>query len=398
MAETPMRVAGSMIALLVLSMPASAAAQGGEVAKGGTIRVLSNAEKATVSLDGNDVGVAPIEIRQVKPGEHVVAVRAEGRGRREDRVTVEAGATAVVTIDLDAVGGGDGAGEEQPPDDDGAEDAGGGEPAGGPPGAEPGAEPGGEGPSGAIASGAEPSKEELLLERRGLSAFGARALPRGRSTIAFGAGYPYLFDSRVTVGAMPRGGRFGLDAGVLFRTYGARWELGANARVTLIDAEPFALGGFADAGGGSTYFDDSKRNYWFASGGVAASLIGLGAVTITGRAYLNAWSDRHCPGEAGEGDPTDLCRGYRDDTLDAEERLRVDRLVGADDIFGRDSGVRALISLVVELAMSERWSGWFMIEGAPRQDERAAYTDLFHSTMFEEDARSYLRAGFVYKF
>ncbi len=404
-----MRLAYLMAGLLALHIVVPDAAA--QPAQGGSIRVLSNVKRAIVSLDGTDVGVTPLEIKQVRPGDHVVAVRADGHGRREDRVTVEAGATAVLTLDLDEGGEPGGVGRvDQPKRQDpggGASDEPGGpggppEEPGGPPGAGPD-DPGG-GPDardddgGKIAAARPPTKEELQLERRGLSAFGARALPRGRSTVAFGAGYPYLFDSRVSIGAMPRGAPFGLDAGVLFRTYGARWELGVTGRATFIDVDPFSFGGFADFGGGSTYFDDSKRNYWFLDAGVAASLTGLGAVTITGRAYLNAWSDRHCPGEAGEGDPTDLCQAFRDDTVDPEERARVNDLVGQGNIFDRDGGLRAIVSLAVELALSEQWSGWLLIEGAPRQDERAAFTDLFHSTMFDEDARSYARLGFTYKF
>jgi hypothetical protein len=397
-----MRLTSSMIAVLVLHcLAGDAAAQSSGAARSGTIRVLSNAARAVVSLDGTDVGVAPVEIKQVRPGEHVVAVRAEGRGRREDRVTVEAGATAVVTLDLDEpAGGGQEGGDAAGADDDG--DAGLDPGPGGGPGASASDGGGAAGRDaddggGAIAAAA-PTEEELLLERRGLTTFGARALPRGRSTVAIGAGYPYLIDSRILVGAMPRGAPFELDAGILFRTYGQRWELGLLGRLTLFDQEPFSLGAFADLGGGSTYFDDSRRNYWFASGGVAASLSGLGAVTITGRAYLDAWSDRHCPGEVNEGEPTDVCQDFRDSTLSPDERARVIDLVGSGNLFDRDSGVRGILSLAVELALSETWSGWLLIEGAPRQDERAAFTDLFHGAMFEEDARTYARVGFTYKF
>jgi len=392
--------AAPLMAVLVASL--FGAAQAAAQAASGTIRVLSNAERAIVSLDGTDVGLAPLEIRQVRPGEHVVAVRAEGRGRREDRVVVEAGATAVVTLDLAEPPGGasDGdAGDASDPNR-GA----GGPPAGdlGPADPAPSATDAGDAArdesSDADVAAEPPSAEELVLERRGLTSWGAKALPRGRSTVGFGAGYPYLLDARVSVGIMPRGARYPLDAGVEFRTLGARWELAATARMTFIDQEPFSFGAFADAGGGSTYFDDSKRNSWFASGGVAASLTGLGAVTITGRAYLQAWSDRHCPGEAGEGDPTELCRDYRDGTLGPADRARVDELVGDGDLFERDNGLRAMISLAVELALSDQWNGWVLLEGAPGQDERAAYTDLFHGIMFEDDARSYVRAGFTYKF
>ena len=239
-------------------------------AQGGSIRVLSNVEPRDRLVDGTDVGVTPLEIKQVRPGEHVVAVRADGHGRREDRVTVEAGATAVLTLDLKEGGepGGVGAVNQPGRQDPGSgvpeEPGGSPEEPGGPLGAGPdnpgGPDAGGDrGDDGGKIEAARPlTKEELQLERRGLSAFGARSLPRGQSTVAFGAGYPYLFDSRVAIGAMPRGAPFGLDAGVLFRTYGARWELGVTGRATFIDVDPFSFGAFADFGGGSTYFDDSS--------------------------------------------------------------------------------------------------------------------------------------------
>ena len=57
-----------------------------------------------------------------------------------------------------------------------------------------------------------------------------------------------------------------------------------------------------------------------------------------------------------------------------------------------------MTSLAIEIAMSDDWSLWGLFEGVPRQDERAAYTDLFHSSMFDRDPRTYLTIGLTRKF
>ena len=56
------------------------------------------------------------------------------------------------------------------------------------------------------------------------------------------------------------------------------------------------------------------------------------------------------------------------------------------------------VELVVEVALWQRWSGWLVFEGAPFQDERAAYTDLFNAAMFKNDINTYVRLGGTYKF
>ena len=117
--------------------------------------------------------------------------------------------------------------------------------------------------------------------------------------------------------------------------------------------------------------------------------------------FRNATDVCHfAPGETifKEGDRADVMYVVQSGEVEVSHKGTWIENLGEGNIFGRDSGVRAMISLVVELALSEKWSFWLLIEGAPSQEERAAYTDLFHSIMPEEDARSYGRAGFVYKF
>ena len=77
-----------------------------------------------------------------------------------------------------------------------------------------------------------------------MSSFGARTLPRGRSTVDFSAGYPYYLDGRINVGAGRIAHKFGFDAGVGVRTMLARKEIGLGGRAMLADDEPFSAGVF----------------------------------------------------------------------------------------------------------------------------------------------------------
>lgn len=71
--------------------------------QGGSIRVLSNVSGAHVFLDGTDMGAVPVDIKDVKAGEHVIEVKAPKYQTREERVTVNAGSATVLKLDLNAV-------------------------------------------------------------------------------------------------------------------------------------------------------------------------------------------------------------------------------------------------------------------------------------------------------
>lgn len=466
--------------------------------QGGVIRVLSNVAGAKVFLDGTEMGAVPIDVKDVKTGEHVLEVKAAGYQTREERVTVNAGQSIIIKLDLNAEAGKgdtgtlkvvspvpdadvyiDGAAIGKVPqekavargehfvvvklagfktfeqkvriepgqtltvsaelkavgrvrvisDPAGAEVMVNGLPQGVTPLELNEVEVGTTivrvtkagyqsweqtlnlegGKTETLSANLRlegPSDQELLDEQRGLTSFGARTLPRGRSTVDFGLGYPYFLETRINVGA-GKMGNFGFDAGVGVRSMGSRSEIGMGVRFMLVDRDPFSAGAFGDLWWGSRLIDDSKRNGLTFNAGLVASLTAFTRVTVSGRMYLNFWSDRHCPEENAanpngfDGDPIEVCDDYRTMTLSAEDRMRAEDLTGADsnaEFFGRESGLRLMTSVIAEIAIKQRWNGWFVLEGAPFQSERALYTDMFSAPLFNSDFGTYARIGATYKF
>jgi hypothetical protein len=73
----------------------------------GVVRVLSDAQGARAFIDGTDMGPVPVDIKDVKAGEHIVQVKAPGFQSGEKRVTVAAGGSQIVKFDLNAEASGD---------------------------------------------------------------------------------------------------------------------------------------------------------------------------------------------------------------------------------------------------------------------------------------------------
>jgi len=337
----------------------------------GRLRILSTPAQATVLInglpardkDGTEVKT-PIDI-EVEVGETVVRIDAAGFTPFEQTLTIEGGKTQTVSRELAIAG---------------------------------------------------KSESELESEQRGLSSWGARTLPRGRSTVDLDVGYPYFLNARIAVGAGKVAKTFGFDANVGVRTMFARSELGLGGRMMLADKEPFSAAIWSQLWFGSKLLDDSARNGVTWDVGVAASLTALSRVTITGRAHLEFWSDRHCPdldpsnvtnGGFATKDPTDVCVGYkaRQEGMDpanftADDATRAEDLTGnkGSDFFGRDGGARFLVSVAAEIAAYQRWNIYGILEGAPFQDERALFTGMFSGPMADSDFILYLRLGTSYKF
>jgi hypothetical protein len=391
----------------------------------GTIKVVSMVPEALVFIGGEAAGKVPVE-KKISAGEHLVLVRLEGHKQFEQKVRVEAGQTATVTATLKPVGrlrvlsnpaqatviiNGLPAGKtpldqevevgetvirlelagfqsfEQTLQIEGGKT---------------------QTLSRELAL-AGLSEDELTAQQRGLSSWGARTLPTGRSTVDFSAGYPYFFNVRVNVGAGKIADRFGFDAGVGLRTLLARQELGIGARAMLADSGPFSAGIFTDMWWGSKLLDDSGRNGLTWDIGASASLTALSHVTITGRMYLNIWTDRHCPTEAPtmtstdgfEGTPLGVCRNYRDGRLSGEAQAKIEKVTGwqnPSDVYNRENGIRLMTALIAEIAVHQRWNVFGIFEIAPLQDERALFTDPFAHPMFETDYNLYIRLGTSYKF
>jgi hypothetical protein len=66
----------------------------------GVIRVLCDAPGARAVLDGVDLGPVPVDIKDIKPGEHILQVKAPKFQTGEQRVTVSAGSSQIAKFDL----------------------------------------------------------------------------------------------------------------------------------------------------------------------------------------------------------------------------------------------------------------------------------------------------------
>jgi PEGA domain len=389
----------------------------------GLLKVVSTVPEALVFIDGAALGPVPQE-KRVSAGEHPVVVRLEGYKQFEQKVMVEAGKSVTVQADLKAVGrlrilstpagssvliNGLVAGKtpldtEVEVGDTVVRIE------------QPGFQPfeqtltiqGGktETLSRELAV-AGPSESELFAEQRGLSSFGARVLPRGRSTVDVDIGYPFFATGRITVGAGKIAKQFGFDASVGVRTLVARSEIGLGGRLTLFDRNPFAVAAFTNLWWGSSLFDDSKRNGVTWDVGGLVSLTALSRVTITGRAYAQLWSDRHCPAidrsspNGFEGtDPLEICVQLNQNMVSNEDRARVNKLFGMGaNAFERESGGRFLLSIAGEIAFQQHWNLYFILEGIPFQEsERPLFTNLFSGSMPDTDFGIYGRGGLTYKF
>jgi hypothetical protein len=320
----------------------------------GGVRFLSNPGGASIMMDGETIGVTPMVNEEIAAGEHIISVQLNGYFDFETSVKVEGGKMKVVNAVLEKIKTG-------------------------------------------------PTVAQTKQEQRSLTSFGARALPKGRSTIDFASGYPYYMSGGITVGA-GKLGKMGFDAGVDIRSYFARTDLALKGRLTISDSNPFSFGVFGDLGGGGDLLGNSERNTWFADAGALVSLTGLGAVTVTGKTYLGLWSDRHCPALSNgsfdsESDPTLTCEQYADGSIDSDKKDRIDKVLGGDSkIFERDTGVRLMIAIIVEVAIKQRWNAWAQFESGIAQDDRGAFQGDLYGPMFEDDTRRYFKVGGTFKF
>lgn len=317
-----------------------------ELAEVGQIRVLSTPSGAQVMMDGEVIGNTPYNNEEIAVGPHVIKLMLEGHYDYEKEISVQGGQRTIVNSQLEEINMG-------------------------------------------------PTEEELANEQRSLSSFGARTLPLGRATIDIAGGYPHYLMTQVTVG-FGRPGGFGLDAGAFARTFLARTEFGIKLRLNLYDKKPLSAGFFTNIGGGGSLIDDTQRNSFTVDLGAASSLTAFGMVTVTGRAYLNFWSDRHCPEQGAIGaQPIEVCEG----NLNAEQTQRLMELgLTQAELVDREGGVRFMVSGAVEVAAWQNWSVWGVFELPPFQSERAAFTNLFNGSMLEQDVTFYLSLGGTYKF
>lgn len=410
----------------------------------GTLKVISTLPDAEVVIDGAVVGKAPQE-KKLSQGKHPVLVRLPGYKPYEETVDIKAGTTITVTAELKGVGRlriltspsgatvlinglpvKDKNGNDKTPMDIETE-------------------------SGKtivrleypgrvafeetidLKGGATEtisrelaekglSEEEEEQQRKGLSSWGARTLPLLRSTVDLNTGFPYYGGLRVTVGAGRLTKDFGFDATVGVQSLLARTDLLFGARMMVANRYPFAAALFSNFAFGASIQDNTKRNGVTWDIGAIASMTAGSNVTIAGRAWLQFWSDRHCPEARGapgsltftdDAEATKECEAYRqylnntplpimdgDFTFTDRDRRNMERLAGEDGtgMFSRDNGLRFMMSISAEIAIDKQWNVFFQLEGAPFQEERALWSNLFSGSMPERDRNIYGRLGLTYKF
>lgn len=315
--------------------------------KTGAIRVVSPVRGAEVFIDGTLAGKTPMLRHQLDPGPHFVTVRKSGYVELVQTVEVKPGDISEVKAELRKA-------------DEVATEA-------------PASRP-----------TSQPAAEEEV-STLGLSSYGAQLVPPSYFTGDLSLGFPHIFEGRLTAGLFKKG-NIGMDGGVEFRTYGAVSEIGLHTKLRLFQRSAFSAGAlFAFGGGGGP----ASRTTFYANLGVVASMWFKKLVTFSARAYFNFYSDRHCPGtqESGELDP--LCRSPKNAGVDD---------LDATDMRDRFNGTRFLLSAILEIPVHKRFNLFFLLEGAPFQGNRRAYTDPFAGIMPDEDPAIYGRLGGTFKY
>jgi hypothetical protein len=310
----------------------------------GAVRFVANVDDAEVLVDGRPVGRTPLTLDSIDAGEHVVTVRRAGYAEYNEKIHVDGGTQTTVNASL---------------------------------------------------------ADDPARVRRGLATWGANPIPAGHFAVDAGTGYPYYIELRAIAGVTES--RFlPWDFGLEFRSVGllGTWEFLASARVRLLRVEPFALALFAGFGaGGGTIAGRSELTF---QGGAIGTMQMTNILSVSAKGWLDFWSDRLCqsPTATSGGkseDGPDVCT----QTASAEDEAHAIALVGstAADLYKRDVGLRLMLSVVVEAAVSDTTNLYFTFEGAPFQNDRAGHSKLFTPTLLGKNDPIYnARIGLTFKF
>jgi PEGA domain-containing protein len=317
-----------------------------ELRAAGGLRFVATPEGADVVLDGAPIGKAPLTREDIDVGDHVVTIRKQGFYDFEQPVRVEGGKMGIINANLRSVNTG-------------------------------------------------PTAADIIRMRRGLSSWGARTMPYGRFTVDGALGYPYWLEARATVGVRDDPA-FGWDVSVGFRTYLTTWEFLGTGRFRFFGQDPFAFSAFGTVGGGG---GAAGRNQFTLDFGLLSSITFENLVTVTGRTFVDVWSDRLCgTPDRGQTMPTsgpDVCTGM----ASAADVTRAQELAGMNYVTDRNNGARFYLSLVVEAAVDNQISLFAVFEGAPFQNQRAAHTSIFNSTLLSKEDPIYNgKVGITFKF
>jgi hypothetical protein len=340
---------GRVLALqLEMKKVVAAASQPKRVARGGHLLVASSHRGAAVLLDGALIGHTPLAEPNLAPKTYRVRVHAPGYEPYEQVVLIRVGRATRLMAQLQRASHG----VTQTT------------------------------ASGSVSTHAPTAAtgSRSAVDIRGLSSFGAQLVPRGYFVGDIGLGFPQFISARVTTGLWERG-HLAVDVGVDLRSNGAMTEGGLRARMRIYQGSPVAVAVFAALGGGG---GANSRNTFYGNVGVTATLMFKGLLNVSATIYGNFYTDRLCP-EAPESGEADACI-FPPADLDL------------DDVRGRFGGARAILQASAELSLWRRLGLFFMVEGAPFQPQRWAFTNRFIGLMPGDDPRFYAQAGISLKF
>jgi len=344
-----------------------------ELSASGILKVLSNVPGAQVFVDGQFLGKTPATLAGISAGDHLIEVKAPGYIDARQPVRLEGGDERVMSADLAPVRTG-------------------------------------------------LSTEEQRAHAKGMSSFSAVTLHPARFTLDLAGGFIPFFAARLTVGAW-RKGNLGLDAGVSVSTMGTFTIAGAHAKFQFLKAGPVAIGAnlFLGGGGGPA----GRSNFTFELG-LPISLLFGNVVRFTVHPYLQAYSDRNCPGlgdypammRDAQGVPNsdagNLYKAEPDSCKDKDgRRFQADGVTrvandlplptglttqpSGQDPRDRFGGARLMLRAALEIAVHQSVSIFFIFEGDP-VGQRQAYTDKFTGYLPKIDNQIYGQAGVTFKF
>jgi hypothetical protein len=329
--------------VLVENAPLSFAA---DLRASGNLKFLSTPRGATVSIDGEPIGATPATRPDISAGEHIIEFRMAGYFDSKQTIKVEGGKERIVAADLRVL------------------------------------------PTG-------PTPEQKAKQLGGMSSWGAKAHPVGGFTADVGAGYPYIFMARLTVGMLQMRNNMAIDGGIEARTYFQDNDLAIHARMQLLQAGPLTFGVRGDLGGG---IGPGGRGTFFGDASGIMSLSFNDIVTVSGSFTFNAYSDRFCPtlGEVAKGLATL-------DSRCTDAAALNPAIWPKDPRENRFSGHREYVGLSVDASINRQFSAFVSFLFMPFADTfglepRLAFLDKYNSVMFQNDPYFYGNAGVTMKF
>lgn len=270
----------------------------------------------------------------------------------------------------------------------------------------------------------EEERQEALEARseRHLQAVARSGAPLDEdfAILDFSLGWPYLFEARLGIGILPW-----LDAGVAIRTFGRLTEFEARAKVGYRIVPQFSAGAQLRIGGGigptfdptsdeeaianatGAEADGHATNNFFFSVEALATLHFARAGNFTLWLALDFHSDRwdyngennDCPGLICDSDgPAVYSNPERMETqrLNSSARLMAAGGERGDYFYeGRQNMARFRVGGSLEFIVARNWNVWGSFEGVFGQDRRIL-GDIFGAG--NNDINMYARLGMTYKF